>query len=114
MTTERNRTVRDGGETVAKAHELVRLAEWIQALRQEVQAAEQSAGNDPVFLMGPLEVEIDVCTTREATGRAGLHFWVVDGGTEGKRGASATQRVRVTLTPLQSTLVKSVNDEEVL
>ena len=99
---------------MAKVHEPVRLAEWIQALRQEVQAAQQSAANQPVFVMGPLEVEIDVCTTREGTGRAGLHFWVVDGGTEGKRGTSATQRVRVTLTPLQSTLVKSVEDEELL
>jgi hypothetical protein len=67
-----------------------------------------------MFAIGPLELEIDLCTTREATGRAGLRFWVVDGGMEGKRGASATQRVRITLTPLQNTLVKSVGDEEVL
>ncbi|WP_308298900.1 trypco2 family protein [Streptomyces sp. GESEQ-35] len=102
------------GETVAKGHESVRLAEWIQALREEVQAAQESAANQPMFVMGPLELEIDLCTTREVTGRAGLRFWVVDGGTEGMRGASATQRVRVTLTPLQSTLVKSVGDEEAL
>lgn len=99
---------------MAKGSEPIRLSEWIQALREEVQAAQQSAGSQPMFAMGPLEVEIDLCTTREATGRAGIRFWVVDGGGEGKRGTSATQRVRVTLSPLHSTLVKSADEEEAL
>ncbi|MFF5003995.1 trypco2 family protein [Streptomyces phaeochromogenes] len=108
---ERDRTVQWRGESVAKGSEPIRLSEWIQALRQEVQAAQQSAGSQPMFELGSLEVEVDLCTTREATGRAGLRFWVVEGGTERKRGKSVTQRVRVTLSPLHTTLVKSTEGE---
>ncbi|MCW8096891.1 trypco2 family protein [Streptomyces tauricus] len=91
------------------------LKEWLAALRAELNAAQEAAQLEPLkFELGPIELEFDVCTTREADGRSALRFWVMEAGTSVRGSSSRTQRVRLTLHPQEGTLVRYPGDEESL
>ncbi|MFH8616659.1 trypco2 family protein [Streptomyces sp. NPDC017979] len=79
----------------------VPLATWIQALRTELQNAQQAGANAALnFRVGDVELELDLATTEGRDGKAGVRFWVLDVGAAATRQSVATQRVRITLTPL--------------
>jgi Trypsin-co-occurring domain 2 len=77
------------------------LASYIRALRSELEEA-QREGQDAQtrFGVGPVELEFEVAVTREREGRGGLQIWVVELGGAGKRADASTQKVTLTLTPL--------------
>lgn len=76
------------------------LAEWIGALRSELRRAQDAAsGQDLHFSVGPVELELEIATTREAGATGELKFWVVGVGGSGKQTAESRQRVTLSLTP---------------
>lgn len=78
----------------------IELAEWVAALRAELQAAQnEGAGKDLQFVVGPLELEFELTATREAGGKGGVKFWVADLGGDARVASGSTQRVKMTLTP---------------
>lgn len=94
--------------------EPVPLADFISALRDQLRAAH--AERDPAFPIevGPLSIEFTLLTRREAEGRAGVKFWVVDAGVSGKHAAESTQKVIMQLTPLDPAGGKlRVSDQDV-
>jgi Trypsin-co-occurring domain 2 len=79
---------------------LIPLTEWIMALRSDLQQAQQGGiGQQLLFDLGPLELEFELVTTREAGGEDDIRFWVVELSGSGQRAHEATQHVRLTLTP---------------
>jgi len=88
------------------------LAEWIQALRAELERAEQDGTNQHLqFTVGPLELEFEMAASREVGGDAGIRFWVLSLGASGKRTGETTQRVKLTLTPKSDGQALIVEDE---
>lgn len=77
----------------------VELAEFVDALRDQIRIAQ--AGADPALPieLGTITLEFTVITRREAAGRAGVKFWVVDAGVSGKLGHESTQKVTMQLIP---------------
>jgi Trypsin-co-occurring domain 2 len=81
----------------------IELTEWIYALRTQLETAErrgQDSGK-PMFVVGPVELELCVTTTREADANVGLKFWVVGAGTTMRASSDTVQRITLTLTPLR-------------
>ncbi|MGP3990777.1 trypco2 family protein [Streptomyces sp. 3N207] len=81
------------------------LAEWIAALRAELQACQsrvREAGDDLRFAVGPVELELEVTSGREAEGRGEVKFWVVGTGGSARRNEQIRQRIALTLTPESS------------
>jgi Trypsin-co-occurring domain 2 len=76
------------------------LAEWIGALRAELRRAQDAAsGEDIRFLVGPVELELEIVSTREADGSGQIRFWVLSAGASARVGRESTQRITMTLTP---------------
>ena len=77
----------------------VELAEFVDALRDQIRLAQ--AGADPALPIevGPVTLEFTVTTRREGTGKAGVKFWVVDAGVSAKLGNESTQKVTMQLIP---------------
>ncbi|MGK5111367.1 MULTISPECIES: trypco2 family protein [unclassified Geodermatophilus] len=79
----------------------IELSEYIEALRSELRAAELAGKNrTPRFAVGPVELELEVAGTREAGAKGDIKFWVVSLGGSAKASVQRTQRLKVTLTPL--------------
>jgi len=78
---------------------LVPLAAVVDALRDQLRAAR--AGADPTlpFTVGPILVELSAVARREADGRFGVKFWVVEAGGGGTKGSEITHKLTFTLTP---------------
>lgn len=77
------------------------LADFISALRDQIRAARDDADPDLQIVLGPVTVEFTLLTRREAEGRAGITFWVVDAGASGKAAGESTQKVTIELHPMQ-------------
>lgn len=77
----------------------VELAEFVEALRDQIRLAQ--AGADPTLPIevGPITLEFTVTTRREGAGKAGVKFWVVDAEVSGKLGNESTQKVTMQLIP---------------
>jgi hypothetical protein len=77
----------------------VQLAEFVDALRDQIRIAQ--AGADPALPIdvGPITLEFTVTTRREGAGKAGVKFWVVDAGVSGKLGNESMQKVTMQLIP---------------
>jgi Trypsin-co-occurring domain 2 len=77
------------------------LAETIAAVRRELSAAQAAGQGQPVqFRTGPVELEFEVAVTRSGGGEAGVQLWVLTLGGKGERGQATTQRIKVTLQPV--------------
>ena len=77
------------------------LADTIAAVRRElseVQAAGQ--GESVQFRTGPVELEFEVAVTRSGGGQAGVQLWVLTLGGKGGLAQASTQRIKVTLQPV--------------
>jgi len=69
--------------------------------RRELSAAQAAGVGQPVeFRAGPVELEFEVAVTRTGGGQAGVHVWVLTLGGKGELGQANTQRIKVTLHPV--------------
>lgn len=76
----------------------IALAELIGELRKElIKAQRQGGGEDIRFLVE--EVEVEVASSRKASGEAGVDFWVVKSKIEGEKASESTQTLRLKLKP---------------
>jgi hypothetical protein len=77
------------------------LADTIAAVRRELSAAQTAgAGQAIQFRTGPVELEFEVAVTRTGGGEAGVQLWVVTLSAKGELGHATTQRITVTLQPI--------------
>ncbi|GAA1025709.1 hypothetical protein GCM10009557_00690 [Virgisporangium ochraceum] len=91
----------------------ISLSEWLDSLRAELSEAQQAgAGNELRLQVEQLELEVEVASTRDVGAKAGIKFWVVDAGIDGRTQRGRTQRLRLTLAPrLADGSVLEVSDE---
>ncbi len=76
------------------------LSEMIESLRSELLEAVAAGETSPLkFEIEDVELELKVVVRREAEGRAGIKFWVVDAGGKGKIGDESVQTFRLKLKP---------------
>ena len=79
------------------------LADTIAAVRRELSAAQAAGAGQPVhFRTGPVELEFEVAVTRTGGGQAGVQLWVLTVGGRGELGQATTQRIKVTLQPVDA------------
>jgi NTP-dependent ternary system trypsin peptidase co-occuring protein len=77
------------------------LADTIAAVRRELSLAQAAGQGQPVqFRTGPVELEFDVAVTRSGGGQAGVQIWVLTLGGKLEREYATTQRIKVTLQPV--------------
>jgi Trypsin-co-occurring domain 2 len=77
------------------------LADTIAAVRRELSAAQEAGQRQPIqFRTGPVELEFEVAVTRTGGGQAGVQLWVLTLGAKGELGRATTQRIKVTLQPV--------------
>ena len=77
------------------------LADTIAAVRRELSSAQAAGQGEPVrFRTGPVELEFEVAVTRTGGGQAGVQLWVLTLGGKGELGHATTQRIKVTLQPV--------------
>lgn len=79
---------------------MIELARVIRDLRDELEAA-IAAGDrhDLRFELGTIELEASIAIEMDARAEAKARFWVVDLGAEGGVDRTATQRIKLTLSP---------------
>jgi hypothetical protein len=64
-------------------------------------AAQAAGEGQPVqFRTGPAELEFEVAVTRSGGGQAGVQLWVLTLGAKAELGRATTQRIKVTLQPV--------------
>lgn len=91
-------------------HELG-LADMLTGLRCELEDAQRRAEGERLrFGIADVEVEATVQITRNAAGRAGVQFWVVQAGGEFARGGSTTHRIKLNLTLPPTTFIADEGD----
>jgi Trypsin-co-occurring domain 2 len=77
------------------------LADTIAAVRRELGGAQAAGEGQPVqFRTGPVELEFEVAVTRSGGGQAGVQLWVLTLGGKAELGHASTQRIKVTLQPV--------------
>jgi hypothetical protein len=77
------------------------LADTIAAVRRELGLAQAAGRGQPVqFRAGPVELEFEVAVTWTGGGEAGVKLWVVTLGGKGELEKGTTQRIKVTLQPV--------------
>jgi hypothetical protein len=76
------------------------LADTIAAVRRELSAAQAAGqGQSIQFRTGP-ELEFEVAVTRTGGGQADVQLWVLTLGGKGELAHATTQRIKVTLQPV--------------
>jgi hypothetical protein len=79
----------------------VPLSAAISEVRRElVRAIEEGTDSPVAFRAGPVELEFSVEFETTAGGEAGVKVWVVSVGGKAERTRSETNRLKVTLTPV--------------
>jgi Trypsin-co-occurring domain 2 len=79
------------------------LADTIAAVRRELSSAhEVGQGQAIQFRTGPVELEFEVAVTRTGGGQAGVQLWVLTVGGKGEIAHGTTQRIKVTLQPVDA------------
>jgi hypothetical protein len=77
------------------------LADTIAAVRRELSLAQAAGtGQSILFRTGPVELEFDVAVTRTGGGQAGVQLWVLTLEGKGELAHATTQRIKVTLQPV--------------
>ena len=80
--------------------QLVPLAEFVSGLREELRAAQADRDPGLQFAIGPVSVEFTAVAKREGGPEAKVRFWVVEAGGSAQWAREATQKVSLTLTPV--------------
>lgn len=78
----------------------VPLAEFVAGLREELRSAQAARDPGLQFAVGPMSVEFTMVATREGGPEAKVRFWVVEAGGSARWSREATQKVSLTLTPV--------------
>src|SRR6516162_7213399 len=78
----------------------VPLADFVSGLREELRAAQAARDPGLQFAVGPVSVEFTVVTAREGGPEAKVRFWVVEAGGSAQWSRETTQKVSMTLTPV--------------
>jgi hypothetical protein len=95
----------------------IELANYIEALRSELEAA-ISQGENKTVRFGlekiDLDIEVSVDTSGQAKATGKFKFWVVNAGVEAsaKLGMKTTQKLKLTLVPTRLGQPISVNSED--
>lgn len=77
------------------------LADAIQRLRDElIVAAQEGAGKDVRFRLGPVKLDLEVAATYTGGGEAGIKFWVVTIGGRAEASKARTHTVHLELQPV--------------
>jgi Trypsin-co-occurring domain 2 len=77
------------------------LADTIAAVRRELGSAQAAGRGQAVqFQAGPVELEFEVAVTRTRGGEGGVQIWVLTLGGKAELGQATTQRIKVTLHPV--------------
>ena len=77
------------------------LADTIAAVRRELSSAQAAGQGQPIqFRTGPVELEFEVAVTRTRGGQARVQIWVLTLGGKLERGHATTQRIKITLQPV--------------
>jgi Trypsin-co-occurring domain 2/Coenzyme PQQ synthesis protein D (PqqD) len=79
------------------------LADTIVAVRRELSSALTAGLGQPAqFRAGPVELDFEIAVTCTGDGQAGVHLSVLPPGAQSALAGAATQRIKVTLQPLDS------------
>jgi hypothetical protein len=79
------------------------LADMIQALRRELNAARSGAiGEDLKFEVEKVDIELQVAVTRDANVKTGVKFWVVNAEGELARSRNTTHTFKLALNPVST------------
>lgn len=76
------------------------LADFIDALREELRTAALAKDPQLQFNIGTVMVELTLMTHHEGAGKAGVRFWVVQAGASAMVANESTQKVTFALTPV--------------
>jgi hypothetical protein len=77
------------------------LANTIAAIRRDLSAAQTAGlGQAIQFRAGPVELELEVGVTWTGGGEAGVQIWVLTLGGKAEREKASTQRIKLTLHPM--------------
>ena len=71
-------------------------------MRRDLNAAQTAGAGGPVRT-GPVELEFEVAVTRTGGGQAGVQLWVLTLGGKAELAQANTQRIKVTLQPVDQT-----------
>lgn len=81
----------------------IRLASAIRALRSELQEAVRAGdGEELRFVLGPIELELQVEASSDVGGDAGIKFWLVSLGAKAGRSSQTSHTMRLSLTPVRT------------
>jgi hypothetical protein len=90
-----------GGGVGNEDGEFPSLADTIAAVRRELSSAQVAGQGQPIqFRTGPVELEFNVAVTRTRGVEGGVQIWVLTLGGKHERENAATQRIKVTLHPV--------------
>lgn len=79
---------------------MIELSSVIRDLRDELERAiVAGAGETLRFELGPVELEVAVAVERSDGGGGKVRFWVIEAGGERTKDTTATQRIKLVLTP---------------
>lgn len=79
------------------------MAAAIEVVRSELQrAAEAGAGSSLRFTPGPVELDFEVAFGTVTGGESGVNVWVLSLGAKGDVSRGQTQRLKVTLNPVDA------------
>jgi hypothetical protein len=74
------------------------LADVIKALRQELIKAQREGENEGIYFnVNNVEVELETVVTKEADGKLGMKFWVVEANAGGKYQNASKQKIKLSL-----------------
>ena len=96
----------------------VELAAAIGQVREQLtKAIEEGKGSPVAFRAGPVELEFEVAFTASGGADVGVRVWVVSAGAKGEVSRAATNRLKVTLTPVdragQDKLIGDVGKKDI-
>lgn len=81
----------------------ISLSEAIRNLRAELLAAMRADPGDALrFRLGPIEMELEVAVSREASAKGGFKWWLVEAGAEAKGGQVAKHKLKLVLEPIDA------------
>jgi hypothetical protein len=79
---------------------MLELADVVEELRVELVKAMAAGEKQGLrFEVGPVELELNVAVEREAIGKGGVRFWIIELGADARQQNSSTQTVKLTLNP---------------
>ncbi|MEU0755684.1 trypco2 family protein [Streptomyces albogriseolus] len=82
---------------------MLELSTVVRELRRELDRASRAAEGEQIqFGLGPIELEVTVMVTEEASATGRVKFWVVEAGADTKAIEAKTHRVSLTLQPTRN------------